>query len=60
MGLLKDVPVNKVKEFEIEFIEYLELKHRNILDRLKEGVLNNDITNVLDKVASDLVSKYRP
>ncbi len=31
MGLLKDVPVNKVKEFENEFIEYLELKHRMFL-----------------------------
>ena len=28
MGLLKDVPVNKVKSFENEFIEFLELKHR--------------------------------
>jgi F-type H+-transporting ATPase subunit alpha len=59
MGLLKDVPINKVKNFEIEFIELLELKHRDILDSLREGILNNDITNVLEKVASDLVMKYR-
>ncbi len=59
MGLLKDVPVNKVKEFENDFLEYLELKHRNILDLLAEGTLNNDITNVLEKVALDLVGKYK-
>jgi F-type H+/Na+-transporting ATPase subunit alpha len=59
MGLLKDVPVNKVKNFEIEFLELLELKHRDILDNLREGLLNNDITSVLEKVASDLVIKYR-
>ncbi|MFZ0282139.1 MAG: F0F1 ATP synthase subunit alpha, partial [Bacteroidales bacterium] len=59
MGLLKDVPVNKVKEFESEYIEYLELKHQNILDLLKEGTLNNDITKVLEKVASDLAGKYK-
>jgi F-type H+/Na+-transporting ATPase subunit alpha len=60
MGLLKDVPINKVKEFENEFLEYLDLKHRNILDLLAEGTLNNDITNTLEKVALDLVSKYKP
>jgi F-type H+/Na+-transporting ATPase subunit alpha len=60
MGLLKDVPVNKVKSFEIEFIEFLELKHRDTLDSLKAGVLNDDITKVLETVAKDLVIKYRP
>ena len=59
MGLLKDVPVNKVKEFENEFLEYLDLKHRDILDLLAEGTLNNDITNTLEKVALDLVTKYK-
>ena len=59
MGLLKDVPVNKVKEFESEFIEFLDLKHRDVLDKLRDGVLNNDITNTLEKVALDLALKYK-
>lgn len=59
-GLLKDVPVNKVKEFEAEYLEYLDIKHRDILDTLKEGTLNNDVTSVLEKVASELVEKYKP
>ena len=60
MGLLKDVPINKVKVFESEFLEYLELKHRDVLDNLRDGILNSDITKVLEKVASELVLKYRP
>jgi F-type H+-transporting ATPase subunit alpha len=60
MGLLKDVPVSKVKSFESEFLEYLDLKHRDVLDNLRDGILNNDITKVLEKVASELVMKYRP
>ncbi|MCX6325682.1 MAG: F0F1 ATP synthase subunit alpha [Bacteroidia bacterium] len=60
MGLLKDVPVSKVKIFENEFLEYLDLKHRDVLDNLHDGILNNDITKILEKVASDLVIKYRP
>jgi F-type H+/Na+-transporting ATPase subunit alpha len=59
MGLLKDVPINKVKSFESEFIELLELKHQDILDSLREGKLNDDISKVLEKVTSDLVIKYR-
>lgn len=60
MGLLKDVPINKVRSFESEFLEYLELKHRDVLDSLRDGILNNDITQILEKVASDLVIKYKP
>lgn len=60
MGLLKDVPVNKVKEFESEYLEYLELKHRNILDKLREGVLTSEITDVLEKVTGDIAAKYKP
>jgi F-type H+/Na+-transporting ATPase subunit alpha len=59
MGLLKDVPINKVKSFESEFIELLDLKHRDVLDNLRDGILNSDITGVLEKVASELVFKYR-
>ncbi len=60
MGLLRDVPVNKVKEFESEYLEFLELKHRNILDKLREGVLTSEITDVLDKVTGDIAAKYKP
>jgi F-type H+-transporting ATPase subunit alpha len=60
MGLLKDVPINKVKSFESEYIEFLELKHRDVLDKLRDGLLNDDITKVLEKVAVDLALKYRP
>jgi F-type H+-transporting ATPase subunit alpha len=59
-GLLKDVPISKVKNFEAEFLEMLELKYRSVLDNLRDGVLNSEITGVLEKVASELVIKYRP
>ncbi len=60
MGLLKDVPVNKVKEFEKEYIEFLEIKHRDVLDSLRDGILNNDITKTLEKVALEMAAKYKP
>ena len=60
MGLLRDVPVNKVKEFENEYLEYLELKHRDVLDQLGAGVINDSITATLEKTAHELVQKYKP
>lgn len=59
MGLLKDVPVHRVKEFENEYLEYLELKHKEVLDTLSKGVINDDITDVLESVTAELVKKYK-
>ena len=57
-GLLMDVPVNKIKEFETEFISYLHQKHQNVLDDLASGKLNDEITNTLESVVNDLTPKY--
>jgi F-type H+-transporting ATPase subunit alpha len=59
-GLLKDVPIEKVKNFEHDYLEFLELKHKDVLNNLRDGILNDDIIKVLEKVASELVSKYKP
>ena len=57
-GLLKKVPVKKVKEFETEFLEYLDLKHKETLGSLKEGIIDDNVIKVLDRVAADLSAKY--
>ena len=59
MGLLRDVPREKVKSFESEFIELLDHKHRDVLDKLRDGILNDDITRVLETTANELTAKYR-
>ena len=58
-GLLRDVPVNKVREFESEFLEYMDAKHRDTLDSLKAGKFTDAETSVLEKVSKDLSSKYK-
>jgi F-type H+-transporting ATPase subunit alpha len=57
-NLLRNVPVNKVKEFERDFIEYLNAKHRDTLNTLKVGKLTDEAVEVLSKVAKDLAAKY--
>ncbi|MBF4986134.1 F0F1 ATP synthase subunit alpha, partial [Nonlabens mediterrranea] len=55
-NLLKDVPVEKVKEFERDFIELLNAKHRGTLDTLKAGKLTDEVIDTLTAVAKDLSS----
>ena len=57
-NLLKNVPVNKIKEFERDFIEFLNAKHRDTLDLLKKGKLTDEVVDTLTKVAKDLSAKY--
>ena len=55
---MKDVPAEKVHEFEQDYIEFLNAKHRGILDTLKSGKLTDEVTDTLTSVAKDLSAKY--
>ncbi len=57
-GLLRAVPVEKVREFETEYLHQLELRHPEVLKALKEGKFTDELTGVLDKVARELADKY--
>jgi len=57
-GLMNTVPVNKVKEFEEEFLSYLNSNHRDTLDQLKAGKYTDELTATIEKVAKDLTAKY--
>jgi F-type H+-transporting ATPase subunit alpha len=57
-NLLRNVPVNKVKEFETEYLNYLESKHGDTLNALKAGKFDDSLTDVLTKVAKDIAGKY--
>ena len=57
-GLLSKIPVGKVREFETEYLDFLELKHKDLLATLRKGVLTNKEEDLLDKVATEIASKY--
>jgi F-type H+/Na+-transporting ATPase subunit alpha len=58
-GLLRDVPVKKVREFETEYIALLEAQHKSALETLKKGVIDDNVTKELEKAAASLVPKYK-
>ncbi len=57
-GLIQNVPVKKVKEFENEYLDFLDAKHRDTLDLLKAGKYSDELTDVLATVAKEIASKY--
>jgi F-type H+-transporting ATPase subunit alpha len=57
-GLLRNVPLNKVKEFEAEYLQQLEVRHPEVLQALKAGKLDDTITSALETVAKELAGKY--
>ena len=53
-GLLKPIEVEKVKDFEKIFIDLLHAKHSDIMEQLKSGLFNDEIADVLRKVAGEV------
>jgi F-type H+-transporting ATPase subunit alpha len=57
-NLLRDIPVEKIKEFESEYIRVLNDKHSDILSTIKQGKLTEEVTGTLEKVCADIVAKF--
>ena len=57
-NLLKKVPVDKVKEFERKYIDFLNTKHKKTMETIKSGKLTDDVVDVLTKTAEELSSTY--
>jgi len=57
-NLMRSVPVNKIRAFEAEYLQQLELRHPETLAALKAGKLDDAITSVLETVAKELAGKY--
>ena len=57
-NLLRQIPVERVREFEKEYLENLRTAHENVLLELKAGKINDEITAVLEKVAKEVAQNY--
>ena len=59
-GLMSEVPLEKVAEFEKLFIQTLKAKYQvEVLDVLKSGVINDDVTVKLAEVAKQVASNFK-
>ena len=57
-NLLKDVPVDKVREFEVEFLDYMRNKHADTMASLKAGKYTDAETSVIESAAAEMTARY--
>ncbi|MCK9156931.1 MAG: F0F1 ATP synthase subunit alpha [Paludibacteraceae bacterium] len=59
-GLLNSVPAAKIPEFEKTFINVLESTHKeDVLNQLKKGIINDEISGILKKEALAVVEQFK-
>lgn len=59
-GLLKEVPLDKVHDFEKAYLQTLITNHqRDVLDVLKSGVINDEVTRILEETAHQVSGAYK-
>ena len=58
-GLLRNVPLDKVSEFERNFLESLEMNYRmEVLDVLKTGAINDDVCKKIEETAEAVARQF--
>lgn len=57
-GLLQDVPVDKVREFQQAYLDLIELKHADALQTLASGKIDESIEEILRNAAAEVSANY--
>lgn len=52
-NLMRNIPIDKISEFEKNYISILNLDHADILTKIKQGQFDDEVTTVLKKVAAE-------
>ena len=58
-GLLKNIPVDKVRAFEQEYFDQLEARHKDTLNEIRSGNLSDNGRKVLEDVAKEVELNYK-
>ncbi len=59
-GLLKNIQLDRVLEFEKEFISTIDLSHKeDLLEPLKQGIMNDEIGKIIETVAAEVVNSMQ-
>ena len=55
-NLLRKLQTNQIAEFQTKYLDVLNSTHKDVMDALKAGQYNDEITKVLKDTAEDVVS----
>ena len=57
-GLLSRIPVEKIREFQDDYLNSLEMNHNDTLTAIRNGKIDETVTTVLESVAKDISARY--
>ncbi len=57
--LLRQVPIGKIKEFEVDFLEVMQVQHSSVMKDLKKGNLTEEMEETIRKAAEEVIEKYK-
>lgn len=57
-GWLGDIPVNKVLDFEKDYLTLLDAQYKDTLADIRKGKMDNNILNTLHKAEQEVAKKY--
>jgi F-type H+-transporting ATPase subunit alpha len=55
---LRSVPVDKIREFEVSYLEYLENKHKDTLEAVRKGNIDDEVRKVLTEAGKEIAKNY--
>lgn len=58
-GLVNKVPVNRIKDFERDFIRSMHEKKEAVLNELREGKYTDDQTNAIEEIAAEVSKRFQ-
>lgn len=59
-GLMRDVPLEKVRNFQDTFLSTLRVNHKeDVIDVLTSGQINDTVTAIIEKVAAETSVQYK-
>jgi len=58
-GLVSTVPVNKIKDFEVEFLRVMHEKKADVLESLRQGKYTDAETKAIEEIAAEACKGYQ-
>ncbi|MBF1074556.1 MAG: F0F1 ATP synthase subunit alpha, partial [Prevotellaceae bacterium] len=58
-GLLRDVPVDQVRNCQDQFLEQMRTLHHDVIDTLASGIISDDITKVLEDTMANVAGQFK-
>ena len=58
-GLMREVPINKVRECQTSFLDKLRSAHPEVIETLASGKIDDATTDTIEAVMTDIAGTYR-